>query len=275
MSKNNGEDVLLKYVPDLKNPKKILILYVTEILFFIFVMAIYWWVSSKIWYGAILIQTIVSSSLSTYYILLANNTEKIRKKYLEKYQDLAGQKLWYHSQAYLLPIITSAYYIPLVLYNYNFLPLIVKVPNHFITKSLLPFYISISLGLFVVMFGYLLKRHSQEYYGVDVDNYLYMIYPEKSSLIQEGMYKYIRNPQYISRGIMSFGFGIIANNISAMLVGLIHLVSYIAIIPAEDKELERRFGDSFIKYKKEVPAIFPKFGNWIGFLKKVFVNQNN
>lgn len=272
MPEKKGEDVLLEYVPDLKNPKKILILFATEILIFILVMITYWWVSSKIWYGAILIQTIVSSLLSAYYILLANNTEKIRKKYLEKYQNLAGQKFWYHYQAYLLPIITSAYYIPLVLYNYNFLPLIVKAPNHFITNSLFPFYISIPLGFFVVLFGYLLKRHSQEDYGVEVDNYLYMIYPEKSSLITEGMYKYIRNPQYISRGIMSFGFGIIANNISAMVVGLIHLVSYIAIIPAEDKELARRFGDSFIRYKNEVPAIFPKFGNWIGFLKKVFVN---
>jgi protein-S-isoprenylcysteine O-methyltransferase Ste14 len=274
MSEKKGTDVLLEHVPDLKKPKKVLLLYFSMILLFIFIILIYWFFSNIFWYGSILIQAIVSSCLSLYYIILANKAEKIREKYHKKYQDLSGQKFWYNYQAYLFPIIAVAYYFPLFLYTYDFLPSIVDMPNHFMTNSYFPIYISIPLGFFVVLFGYLMKRHSQDNYGVDTDSYLYMIFPEKGYLIKDGMYKYLRNPQYISRGIMSFGFGIVANNLSAMIVGLIHLVSYIAIIPAEDKELIRRFGNDFKIYKKKVPAIFPKFGNWRDFLRKVFVNKD-
>jgi methanethiol S-methyltransferase len=273
MTEKKGLDKLLKCVPDLKRPKKILFLYLTETILFIFIIFIYWFISSKVWYGAILIQAIVSSCLSLYYIVLANNAEKIRTKYLKKYDNLAGQKFWYHYQAYLFPIIAVAYYFPLFLYNYDFLPSVINMPEHFMTNSLFPFYISIPLGISVLLVGYFMKRHSQEHYGVDTDSYLYMIFPEEGKLIKNGMYKYIRNPQYISRGIMSFGFGVIANNIIAISVGLIHLVSYVAIIPAEDKELQRRFGDDFKIYKKKVPAIIPRFGNWKKFLKKVFINR--
>ena len=102
------DEILLKYVPDLKKPKNILFLIITEILLLILVFFIYWFFSSTIWYGAILIQLIVSSMLSIFYILLANNAEKIREKYLDKYKDIASQKFWYHYQAYLLPIIAVA-----------------------------------------------------------------------------------------------------------------------------------------------------------------------
>ena len=104
---------------------------------------------------------------------------------------------------------------------------------------------------------------------MDYDNYIYTIIPEKSKLITAGLYQYIRNPQYLSRGIISMGFGVVANNISAILLGFIHFVSYCAIIPEEDKELFKRYGEEFEEYKSKVPAVFPKLGSLKPFFKLV------
>ncbi len=89
------------------------------------------------------------------------------------------------------------------------------------------------------------------------------------------MYKHIRNPQYLCRGIISIGFGFIANNISAVLLGFIHFVSYCAIVPAEDKELTRRFGNDFKEYQKKVPVLFPRYGSIKKFFKFIFTGEKN
>lgn len=250
MGEKSGSDILLESLPSLKKWYNVIALYVIQILIFIGVMIFFWRISSFIWYGATLGQIIVSTMLVIFFIYLANNAEKIREKHRKKYGELAGQSFWYYYQSYTIPVISAAYLFPIFLINYDFLPRkILSMPPHFITNSFFPFYIAIPLGIVVILVGFLMKRPSGGY-GADVDNYLYFVYPEKSKLITGGMYKYIRNPQYLSRGIIAVGLGVIANNISAILIGFIHFVSYCAIIPAEDKELKRRFGEDFKIYKK-------------------------
>ena len=145
-------------------------------------------------------------------------------------------------------------------------------PSHFITVSMFPYYVAFPIGITLVIMGLLMRRFSGGY-GIDTDAYLYIIYPEKGRLITDGMYKYIRNPQYLCRGIIAIGFGFIANNIIAVSVGFIHFLSYLAIIPTEDKELIKRFGTDFESYQKNVPAVLPKYGNWKKFIKFIFIGE--
>ncbi len=272
MEEKTGEEIFFEYVPVFKTWYNVILLYMFQIMIFILLIAFFWLISSIAWHGAVSVQLITSVVLVFFYIYLANNTEKIRKKYLEKYGKLAAQKFWYHYQSYTVPIICVVFCFPLLLKTDYFLPVIIKLPNHLITKSLFPIYIALPLGIIIISIGLLMRRPSGGY-GMDVDDYLYMIYPEKSKLITNGIYRYIRNPQYVCRGVIAIGFGVIANNISAIAVGLIHFLSYCAIIPAEDRELFRRFGKDFEIYQKKVPAIFPKYGNWKKFARSVFVGE--
>jgi len=269
MENKSDYDIFLSYIPTFTVWYMTLLMYVFQILIFILVMIFFWWISSTIWIGALVGQSIISALLSIYFVYIARNGDKIREKYRSKYGDLAGQKYWFNYQFYTIPFIGAAYYFPLLLFNYDFLPTLVKLPSHLINSSIFPYFVAIPLGIFIVIFGFMMKRPSGGY-GMDYDNYIYTIYPEKSRLITEGMYHFIRNPQYLSRGIIAMGFGVIANNISAILVGLIHFLSYCAIISAEDKELLRRYGPDFRVYKNQVPALFPRYGNWKKFLKIVF-----
>ena len=269
MKNKTDYDVFLRYVPAFSIWYNVLLAYLFYIIVFILVMFFFWWISSTIWIGAIIGQSIVSTLLSIYFIYIAKNGDKIRVRYREKYGLLAGQKYWFNYQFYTMPFISAAYYFPLILHNYDFLPVLVKLPPHFINTNIFPYYVSLILGIFIVIIGFMIKKPSGGY-GTDYDNYIYTIFPENSRLITEGLYRYIRNPQYLGRGVIAIGFGVIANNISAVFVGLIHFFSYCAIIPAEDDELLRRYEDEFKVYTKQVPALFPRYGNWRKFLKIVF-----
>jgi len=274
MSKNSDVEFFLSLMPSLKKWYNIIILYLSQFLIFIFIMSFFWWISSIHYLGAISGQILVSILLVIFYIYLANNAEKIRKKYLSKYKNLAGQAFWYRYQSYTIPIISAVFYFPLILKTDYFLPSITSMPKHFITNTLLPIYIAIPASIILIFIGLFMRRFSGGY-GMAVDDYFYVIYPEKSKLLNTGMYSFIRNPQYLSRGIISIGFGFFANNISAIIVGIIHFISYCAIIPAEDKELTRRFEDDFLHYKKTVPVLFPKYGKWRGFVKYLFTFSKN
>lgn len=269
MGEKTDREIFNELLPDINKRAKIFILYISQLILFIFVLLFYWWISSKIWFGAIVGQIIVSTLLVFHFIYLARKAEKIRRKYKEKYGSLACQKFWYHFQSYTIPVICAAYYMPLILITYYFLPSLINMPKHFINTPLFNPFISIPLGFFFLIIGFFMRRRSGGY-GLIEDNYFSIILPEKSKLITDGIYSYIRNPQYLGRGLIAIGFGFVANNISAITVGLIHLISYCAIIPDEDNELIRRFGDDFREYKKKVPALFPKYGNWKKFLRYIF-----
>jgi len=274
MNEKSDVEFFLSLMPSLKKWYNIFLLYSFQLLIFVGVMAFFWWISSLHYFGAVSGQITVSTLLVIFYIYLANNAERIRDKYLKKYKTLAGQAFWYRYQSYTIPIISAAFYFPLLVKTDYFLPSITNLPSHFITNTLFPIYIAIPISIILIFIGLLMRKFTGGY-GMDVDDYFYVIYPEKSKLLDTGMYSFIRNPQYLSRGIISIGFGFFANNVSGIIIGLIHFISYCAIIPAEDKELTRRFGDDFLKYKKTIPVLFPKYGKWGDFIRYLFTFSKN
>lgn len=86
------------------------------------------------------------------------------------------------------------------------------------------------------------------------------IVPTKEFL-QNGPYKYVRNPMML--GFFSYlsGWAFLFNEAGAFLAAaffIIFLLAEVKII--EEPELEKRFGDAYREYKKEIPFIFPKWG---------------
>lgn len=83
------------------------------------------------------------------------------------------------------------------------------------------------------------------------------------SIVQEDVYKRTRNPMSLGFYLLALGSAFIAGSTFAVLAVVF------GIIPAhllflkffEEKELELRFGDSYLEYKKNVPFLFPKLGN--------------
>ncbi|HXX59332.1 MAG TPA: isoprenylcysteine carboxylmethyltransferase family protein [Dehalococcoidales bacterium] len=82
--------------------------------------------------------------------------------------------------------------------------------------------------------------------------------PQK--FVTDGLYNYVRNPMHLGWTFMLIGLGLAFASFTLLVIFtpgffIIHFL-YLRFI--EEKELERKFGQSYLDYKKRVPMFFPK-----------------
>jgi len=82
--------------------------------------------------------------------------------------------------------------------------------------------------------------------------------PQK--LITGGLYAYSRNPMLQSIFLIVFATGLLSGSLSLTLffAPLFVLFFYFQITLVEEKEMELKFGQDYLGYKKRVPRFFPK-----------------
>jgi len=84
------------------------------------------------------------------------------------------------------------------------------------------------------------------------------IVPTKHFL-RNGPYRYVRNPMMLGFFLYLLGWAFLCNKGGAFLAVVVLIASLLAEIKIiEEPELEKRFGDTYREYKKEIPFIFPK-----------------
>src|SRR5919112_3665134 len=74
-----------------------------------------------------------------------------------------------------------------------------------------------------------------------------------SSLVQDGPFRYSRNPGYLSLAMLYAGIAILRNALWAIL--LLPLVLYVIqreVIEREERYLQRTFGEEYLAYKRRV-----------------------
>src|SRR5438132_14346575 len=82
--------------------------------------------------------------------------------------------------------------------------------------------------------------------------------PQKLVII--GPYKYVRNPIYFSEILILAGLTIYFGSISLLLLTFFAAVFFhLTVVFFEEKFLEKRYGEEFLKYKKQVPRWIPSF----------------
>ena len=87
--------------------------------------------------------------------------------------------------------------------------------------------------------------------------------PTKSTetiiLVESGPYKYCRNPMIFGYVLIFVGLGFLVNSLSLLIIFaplvLILLVLYVKLI--EERDLEARFGESYVKFKQRKSFILP------------------
>jgi len=79
-------------------------------------------------------------------------------------------------------------------------------------------------------------------------------------LITSGLYSYVRNPMAMGLLILLIGLGILLGSLPLTLFfGPLFVATYGFFIKAvEEKELEMRFGQEYLEYKKRVPMFIPR-----------------
>ncbi len=74
-----------------------------------------------------------------------------------------------------------------------------------------------------------------------------------SVLITDGPYRFSRNPSYVSLTLVYLGVGIILNNgWILLLVVPVLLVMDLCVVRKEERHLETKFGEDYLRYKAAV-----------------------
>lgn len=84
--------------------------------------------------------------------------------------------------------------------------------------------------------------------------------PEKKP-VTKGVYKYSRNPMYISFIFAYIGIGLATISWVFLMLTVVYIVITIIFVDYEEKFCIDKFGDDYKKYMKSTPR-------WIGFSKK-------
>jgi protein-S-isoprenylcysteine O-methyltransferase Ste14 len=84
------------------------------------------------------------------------------------------------------------------------------------------------------------------------------------SLNVTGIYSTLRHPLYLGNYLMWIGIVIFTFNIwFVVAVSLAFWLYYERIMFAEERFLERKFGNDYLEWSKKVPALIPSFKNYI------------
>ncbi len=78
-------------------------------------------------------------------------------------------------------------------------------------------------------------------------------------LIVTGPFKYCRNPMSLGTIIFLAGLAVLFNSLFTLFIALIFTVILLVSIKIfEEKELEERFGQEYVEYKKKTPFLIPR-----------------
>jgi len=79
----------------------------------------------------------------------------------------------------------------------------------------------------------------------------------KKSVVTGGLYKWIRHPQYKAFALCSFGLMLIWPRYLVLIMFISLLFAYYFLARAEEKECEKKFGESYQKYKCQTGMFLP------------------
>ncbi len=77
-------------------------------------------------------------------------------------------------------------------------------------------------------------------------------------LVPVGPYRFVRNPMYVGALIVLLGFAFYERSVSALAFVLFAwLAAHLLVVLSEEPVLERRFGESYLRYKASVRRWMP------------------
>ncbi|TFB08405.1 isoprenylcysteine carboxylmethyltransferase family protein [Candidatus Atribacteria bacterium MT.SAG.1] len=83
---------------------------------------------------------------------------------------------------------------------------------------------------------------------------------EGKSIVTDGVYAYVRHPQYVGIFLVTIGFLIQWPSLTTLIMWPILIFAYYRLAMREERDVERQFGEEFIEYKEKVSAFIPRLG---------------
>lgn len=88
-----------------------------------------------------------------------------------------------------------------------------------------------------------------------------LIYDSKGQkLVMEGIYSYVRHPQYSGLFLITVGFLLQWPSLTTLVMWPILMFSYYRLAMREERDVSQQFGAVYEQYRNRVPAFFPRLG---------------
>jgi len=79
------------------------------------------------------------------------------------------------------------------------------------------------------------------------------------NLVMSGIYSKTRNPVYLAIMFIIAGIALLSRRLLALAWVLVSVAVLYYLAKKEENDLEKTFGDEYMKYKKRVPMFLPRF----------------
>lgn len=83
------------------------------------------------------------------------------------------------------------------------------------------------------------------------------VHSGNGELVTQGIYRYVRHPQYTGFALMIIGFLVQWPTIITLIMAPALLVMYVKLAKKEEKRMEELFGERYEEYRRRVPAFIP------------------
>lgn len=183
----------------------------------------------------------------------------------KKYGPTSYQRIVFSGFAGIIMVISIAFnqYIPYYSYAPAFWAssplqiLATPLTNFFGGTSSMLYYVKEILAVTLLITGLMMCARAIQVFGVDYMAVVYLYFPEESQIQDNEIYSVLRHPAYASLLIIALGGTFHTFTALSFLAFLTFLLGfYVHIYFVEEKELIKRFGDSYKSYQKKVPAFF-------------------
>ncbi|NOX87470.1 MAG: isoprenylcysteine carboxylmethyltransferase family protein [Calditrichaeota bacterium] len=103
------------------------------------------------------------------------------------------------------------------------------------------------LGGFIMLMGLIIMQKGWK-----------LIHAAKGELVTDGIYAYMRHPQYSGLFLITVGMLVQWPTLITLVMWPILMYAYYRLAKREEREAEAKFGEAYSLYKQQVPAFFPK-----------------
>ncbi|MGH7325618.1 MAG: methyltransferase family protein [Candidatus Rokuibacteriota bacterium] len=83
------------------------------------------------------------------------------------------------------------------------------------------------------------------------------VYRGRHRLVSEGIYRFVRHPQYLGLILIILGFNVMWPTLLTLLMAPVLVVMYVRLARREDVELATVFGEEYLRYADRTPAFVP------------------
>jgi protein-S-isoprenylcysteine O-methyltransferase Ste14 len=82
---------------------------------------------------------------------------------------------------------------------------------------------------------------------------------QKGKLLQDGIYRVVRHPRYLSAGLAVIAVALFAGYVGLYVLVLVLFPLGYPMLVFEERDLIDRFGEEYRQYQREVPRIIPRW----------------